>query len=131
MSTDPEQEIASAATALVQAFGSHDTEAYFGCFDTGATFLFYSSERQLDSRAQYEAEWASWEAGGFRVLACASTDQHIQLLDDDVAVFTHRVDTRVRDAEGEHDLAERETIIWRRDADGRWLGVHEHLSPAP
>jgi ketosteroid isomerase-like protein len=32
---------------------------------------------------------------------------------------------------GEHDLAERETIVFRRHADGRWLGVHEHLSSQP
>ena len=131
MSTDREREIAAAAAALVQAFGSHDREVYFASFDASATFMFYSSQRRFDSRAEYEAEWASWEAAGFRILACVSTDQHVQLLDENVAVFTHRVDTRLRDADGDHDLVERETIIWRRDANGRWLGVHEHLSPAP
>jgi ketosteroid isomerase-like protein len=26
---------------------------------------------------------------------------------------------------------ERETIVMAHGADGRWLGVHEHLSPQP
>ena len=54
--------------------------------------------------------------------------EHVQVIDADVVVFTHRVATHLRDADGEHDLAERETIVFRRVADGRWLGVHEHLS---
>jgi len=49
----------------------------------------------------------------------------------DVAVFSHRVRTRVHDAAGDHDLAERESIVFRRSRDGRWLGVHEHLSVDP
>jgi ketosteroid isomerase-like protein len=35
------------------------------------------------------------------------------------------------DAGGEHDLAERETIVFRREPAGEWLAVHEHLSPDP
>ena len=53
------------------------------------------------------------------------------MLTDDIAVYAHRVRTRIRDADGEHDLAERESIVFRREADGRWLGVHEHLSAEP
>jgi ketosteroid isomerase-like protein len=52
------------------------------------------------------------------------------MITDDVAVFTHRVLTIVRDADGEADLVERETIVFRREPAGQWLGVHEHLSPA-
>ena len=48
----------------------------------------------------------------------------------DVAVFTHRVRTTVSTHEGEAVLHERETIVFAQ-REGRWLGVHEHLSPDP
>ncbi len=129
--SDPEAEVAAAAAALVAAFGAHDVAGYFRAFAPEATFLFHATPRLLESRAAYEAEWRSWEADGFRVLGCRSIEQVVHPLTADVAVFTHRVRTRVRDADGEHDLAERETIVFRREVDGRWLGVHEHLSAEP
>jgi hypothetical protein len=56
----------------------------------------------------------------------------VQVLGD-VAVFTHRVATRVVLDAAEQDLDERETIVFTRagdpESDG-WLAVHEHLSPA-
>jgi uncharacterized protein (TIGR02246 family) len=126
-----ETEVLKAAADLVAAFGTHDRDGYFAAFAPDATFLFHTTPGLLGSRAAYEAEWAGWEAGGFRVLSCVSRDQHVQALGDDIAAFTHAVLTRTRDGDGEHDLAERETIVFRREPDGRWLGVHEHLSPAP
>jgi ketosteroid isomerase-like protein len=56
----------------------------------------------------------------------------VQVLGD-VAVFTHRVATRVVLDGAEQDLDERETIVFSRAVDegaGRWTAVHEHLSPA-
>ena len=129
--SDPGEDVRAAAAALVAAFGSHDVGGYFGSFAPDATFLFYTTPGRLGSRAAYEAEWQGWEADGFRVLGCESRSGEVQMLTDDVAVFTHRVRTRVRTAEGEQDLAERETIVFRRAGDGRWLGVHEHLSAEP
>ena len=129
--SEPGAEVRTAAAALVAAFGSHDVEGYFGAFAPDATFLFHTTPRLLESRAAYEAEWRAWEEDGFRVLACESWSPEIQVLTADVAVFTHRVRTRVRTADGEQDLAERETIVFRRSPDGRWLGVHEHLSAEP
>lgn len=124
-------EVLEAAAVLVAAFGDHDVDGYFGAFAPEASFLFYTTPRLLGSRAAYEEEWRSWEADGFRVLGCRSLEGDVQVLTDDVAVFTHRVRTRVRTADGELDLAERETIVFRRDPGGRWLGVHEHLSAEP
>ncbi len=49
----------------------------------------------------------------------------------DVAVFTHRVSTRALSGGEEVTTDERETIVFRREADGRWLAIHEHLSPTP
>jgi ketosteroid isomerase-like protein len=53
------------------------------------------------------------------------------MLGDDVGVFTHDVLTNVRIEGKETEQRERETIVFRREPDGRWLAVHEHLSPAP
>ena len=124
-------EVLEAARAIVDAYGHHDAPRYFASFDPDATFLFYTTPTLLRSRADYEAEWRRWETDGFRVLSCRSIEPEVQGLSEEVSVFTHRVRTRLRDGSGEHDLAERETIVFRRDPSGRWLGVHEHLSPEP
>ena len=134
MTEDAEREVLDAAAGVVAAFGSHDTAAYFAGFRTDATFVFHTSPEPLRSRADYERLWASWEEDGFHVLGCTSSEQHVQLLGDraDVAVFTHRVATRLlpgADAD-EEVLDERETIVFVRDGD-RWLAVHEHLSAVP
>lgn len=124
-------EVLAAAAALVQAFGAHDTAAYFECFAPDATFLFHTHPEPLRSRAAYEELWATWEReDAFRVLSCRSEDQHVQVLGD-VAVLTHRVRTVVEAAGAQESLDERETIVFRKDGQGRWTAVHEHLSPAP
>jgi ketosteroid isomerase-like protein len=129
--SDPKDEVLQAAADLVASFGAHDFRSYFGAFAPEATFVFYTMPRLLGSRAEYEAEWQAWESDGFRVLGCHSLEPEVRLISDEVAIFVHHVRTRTRDADGEHDLAERETIVFRLDAAGRWLGVHEHLSPEP
>ena len=124
-------EVVRAAERIVDAYGAHDTERYFASFHPDATFLFYTSPRRLGSVAEFRAEWERWEReDGFRVLDCRSSDQHIQLLGD-VAIFTHVVDSTIRTAGGEERSTERETIVFARQKDGRWLAVHEHLSPGP
>lgn len=130
------REVLDAAAALVAAFGRHDTAAYFAAFRADATFCFHTHPEPLRSRSAYEELWSSWEADGFHVLGCTSSEQHVQVLGDaaDVAVFTHRVATRLRLATGQPEelLDERETIVFTRNlAPGGWLAVHEHLSPVP
>jgi ketosteroid isomerase-like protein len=127
-----EADVLAAADGLVAAFGSHDVAGYFAAFSPDATFTFYTHPEPLRSRSAYEELWRSWEADGFRVLSCASSDRHVQALGD-VAVFTHRVATRVVLDGADQDLDERETIVFTRARDhegDRWLAVHEHLSPA-
>lgn len=124
-------EVLAAAASLVDAFGRHDTEAYFDSFAPDATFLFYTHDVPLRSREAYRELWRAWETDGFRVLSCASSDQHVQQVAANVAAFTHRVHTTVRTGQDEESLDERETIVFRREDDGRWLAVHEHLSPTP
>ena len=127
---DPvEEQVLGAARDLVAAFGAHDTAAYFASFAPDATFVFYTHHEPLRSRAAYEELWSTWERDGFRVVSCASSEQHVQVLTADVAVLTHRVHTLVRTGQVEEPLDERETIVFRREGDGRWLAVHEHLAP--
>jgi ketosteroid isomerase-like protein len=127
----PEEEVRRDAAALVSAFGRGDLEAYFACFADDATFLFHTTDRLLTSTDEYRREWARWAAeDGFRVLGCETRDTVVQVLGD-TAVLTHRVSTSVSTTAGEDVLDERETVVFRRSDDGRWLGVHEHLSPAP
>jgi ketosteroid isomerase-like protein len=120
----------SFAGSLVAAFAASDATAYFAHFRPDASFLFHDTPGLIRSRADYEALWAQWEReDGFRVLACESTDQHVQQVGD-LAVFTHAVRTRRLVAGSEEELHERETIVLLRDGDS-WACVHEHLSPDP
>jgi ketosteroid isomerase-like protein len=120
----------SFAESLVAAFAASDAAAYFAHFDPDATFLFHDTPGLVGSRADYEALWAEWErAAGFRVLACESTDRHVQQ-HGDLAVFTHTVRTRRLVDNTEEELHERETIVLRREGD-TWTCMHEHLSPDP
>jgi ketosteroid isomerase-like protein len=127
---DTEATLLAAADALVSAFSRHDRDAYFAAFSPNATFVFYNLDRTLDNRAAYEAEWSLWEErDGFRVLGCRSKDRKIQLVGD-VAIFTHAVETDLSVGGEPVTNNERETIVFSRDAAGRWLAVHEHLSAA-
>ena len=125
-----EDEVRRAAEALVSAFGRGDLDAYFACFADDATFLFHTTDRLLTSTAEYRQEWARWVAeDGFRVLGCTTADTVVQMLGD-TAVLTHRVRTTVATRAGTEVLRERETIVFAQ-REGRWVGVHEHLSPDP
>jgi ketosteroid isomerase-like protein len=124
--TTPTDDVLAAAAAMVSAFGAHDVAGYFASFDPEATFLFHNLDHLVTSRADYEDLWRAWEKDGFQVIACRSLEPRAQQVSTDSAVFTHRVRTTL--AGQPQELPERETIVFRRDPDGRWLGVHEHLS---
>jgi ketosteroid isomerase-like protein len=125
-----EEEVRRAGEALVTAFGTGDLDAYFDCFADDATFLFHTTDRLLRSTEEYRREWARWaDEDGFRVLGCSTDGTVVQVLGE-TAVFTHRVRTTVSTHAGTEELRERETIVFAR-RDGRWLGVHEHLSVDP
>lgn len=127
MASVQELEVHAAAQKLVAAFAGHDTEQYFQAFAPDATFVFHNVPGRLDSRAAYRALWNNWEADGFRVLSCESSEQHVQCMGD-VAIFMHSVSTRVRFGTQETHSQERETIVFKRDGSNGWLAVHEHLS---
>lgn len=117
-----------AASTLVEAFAANDTARYFACFSHDATFVLHTEPDVMWDRDSYLARWRSWEADGFHVQACQSVDGRVQLLGPDTAAWIHQVRTQLAGVAGVQH--ERETIIFHR-ADGRWLAVHEHLSPGP
>ena len=124
-----EQDVLRAVAAIVSAFGDGRLDDYFSGFHPDCSFVFYTSERRLDSVADYRALWDRWVAeDGFEVRSCRSWDARVQVWGD-AAVVTHDVETRVQSRSSEDVLHERETIVFVRQAGGRWLAVHEHLSP--
>lgn len=123
---DQTLQVRQAAADLVAAFASNDTARYFACFSEDATFIFHNLAQPLLSRRAYEQVWADWQADGFAVLDCRSSNANVSL-QGDVAIFMHDVATHIRIAGEEHQLAERETIVFRRQGD-TWLACHEHLS---
>lgn len=124
-----EAQVRAAAARLIDAFGAHDLPRYFAGFAEDASFLFHTEPALIASRQDYEAQWRVWEGEGFHVLGCRSLEAAVQRVGQDVAIFTHRVRTRLADVE--HELRERESIVFHRVAPGKWLAVHEHLSPEP
>ena len=54
-------EVLAAARHLVQAFGRHDTEAYFGCFAPDATFIFHTTAARLASRDVTAPVHRTWD----------------------------------------------------------------------
>lgn len=125
------ESVREAAERLVSAFGEGRLDDYFACFSPNATFLFHTTDRRLGSLDEYRALWDRWvQEDGFRVLACSTFDTFVQELGD-TAILAHSVETRVATTRGEETLHERETIVFALQPEGRWLAVHEHLSPAP
>jgi len=126
--TAVEAQVLAAADAIIDDFGHHRTAEYFAGFAPEASFMFHTAERRLDSRADYEALWSSWETDdGFRVHSCESSERRVQLFGD-VAIFTHSVKSRIEFGGVIDEVNERETIVFQK-REGGWLAIHEHLSP--
>lgn len=122
-------EVLAAAAKIVDDFGNHRTSDYFSGFAADASFMFYTHTERLDSRAAYEALWVKWEReNGFKVHGCRSSNQLVQMLGEDAAVFTHLVSSDIEFAGEVSTVEERETIVFAKFS-GQWLAVHEHLSP--
>jgi len=125
-----EQGVLQAAAHLVSRFAAHDFDGYFSCFDENTVFIFHTSPNVLVSKSEYQKEWRNWEKEwGFKVKACISSKQRVQLIDS-VAIFSHDVATTLNTNDGEKSFQERETIVFHQ-VSGKWIAVHEHLSSMP
>ena len=125
--TEAIEDVRAAVGRLMEAFSTGDEDGYFECFHPDATFFFHGQDL-IGSREEYRAAVRSWKAEhGFRVLSAESRDADIRLFGD-TATLTHRV-TTVQMWDGEEStLHERESVVFQRQGDGGWLGIHEHLS---
>ncbi|CAB4627424.1 unannotated protein [freshwater metagenome] len=124
------EQVLAAAAKIVSDFGSHNKQDYFSGFSEAATFIFYTHPVRLASRSEYEKLWDSWESDdGFRVHSCRSSNQDVQMLGEDSAVFTHEVETVVELTGESSTVFEKETIVFEKKSGG-WIAVHEHLSPS-
>jgi len=123
------QEVLDAAAKIVDDFGHHRTAEYFAGFAADASFMFYTHSERLNSRADYQALWQQWETqDGFKVHGCRSSNPLVQLIGDHAAVFSHLVSSDIEFGGEVSTIAERETIVFAKQ-NGRWVAVHEHLSP--
>ena len=121
--------VLNAAAKIVDDFGNHRTAHYFDGFASDATFIFHTHTERLNSRAEYESLWAKWESeDGFKVHACRSSHQKVQLIGNDAAVFSHLVSSDIEFGGEVSAVEERETIVFANLGD-HWVAVHEHLSP--
>lgn len=124
-------DVLEAADRLIAAFGEARVDDYFACFHPDATFVFYTADCRLESRAQWRTEFDRLaEEDRFRIVACTSTARRVQVIGD-VGIFTHDVETSVTSSAGPETLHERETIVFAKQTDSIWLAIHEHLSPLP
>jgi uncharacterized protein (TIGR02246 family) len=115
---------------LVTAFGEGRLDEYFACFADEATLVFHSAP-WLGSLEQYRTAWDRWvNEDDFAILAVKTDVTSVQRFGDAV-VLTHSIQTRQSTTAGVEALDERETIVFARQPDGRWLVVHQHLSPRP
>lgn len=127
--TGTARQVLEAADRLVTAFGEGRVDDYFAYFHPEATFIFYTTDRRLESTAEWRLMWDRLvREDDFRVLECFSRERRVQDLGDG-AVFTHDVETHISTRSGKETLQERETIVFARQEDGTWLAIHEHLSP--
>lgn len=123
---DGELEALAAVDRIIDDFGNHRPDAYFAGFAADATFIFHNVPHRLESRDAYRALWNDWEADGFRVITCMSSNRRIEVAGP-CAIFSHDVDT-VADVSGSRQLSrERETIVLALRGE-RWFAIHEHLS---
>jgi uncharacterized protein (TIGR02246 family) len=126
--TNDEEEVRKAYQQLVAAFGEGRLDDYFSCFAEDATFVFHGVP-WLGSLREYRAEWRRLaEQEGFAVRGVETDVVAVQMFAG-VAVLTHFIATQEHTTVGDETARERETIVFARQPDGRWLVVHEHLSP--
>ena len=129
---DMNAQVLAAAARLLSVFGQNRIEEYFACFTPDATFIFHGLDHRLASLAAYRAAWTEWVRDlDLRILGATSAQQSVDFIAPGVALFTHSVQVTASTTNGIDQRRERETVVFVRQPDGRWLGVHEHLSKDP
>jgi ketosteroid isomerase-like protein len=126
-----ESEVLEAYERLVNAFREGRWEDKFASFADEATVV--DGANWFSSLEEYRAAWNEWAASMDTLpvpLSVATRVMKLQMLGD-AAVLTHSIESRERTDTGEQTVHEVETIVFSKQPDGRWLIVHQHLSPQP
>jgi ketosteroid isomerase-like protein len=123
-----ENEVRGAYERLVGAF--REGRDKFASFAEDATII--DGGRWFGSLAEYRAAWDAWVAE-HGPLVPESVETRILDLSvlRDTAVLIHAIESRGQsgsDAEMEREI---ETMVFRREPDGPWLVIHQHLSQQP
>jgi ketosteroid isomerase-like protein len=126
-----EGEVLEVYERLVTAFREGRFDDKFECFADGATVM--DGGRWFGSLDEYRAAWNRWVAKQDTLPVPLSVETRVMKLQmlDKAAVLTHSIDSRERTDAGEETVHEVETIVFSKQPDGRWLIVHQHLSPRP
>ena len=124
-----EREVRETYEGLVASFREGRLDEKFAYFADDATVA--DGGRWFGSLDEYRSGWDRWlaEQGGF--VPPLSVDTRILKLRlfGDAAVLIHSIDSRQRTNSGEERELEIETIVFGRQPDGRWLVVHQQISP--
>ena len=124
-----EKEVLEAYERLVSAF--REGRDKFGSFADEATIV--DGGRLFGSLAEYRAAWDAWTERMGHLPIPDSVETRVLSLQmlGDTAVLIHSIESRESTDAGEETEREIETIVFGRQPDGRWLIVHQHLSPQP
>jgi ketosteroid isomerase-like protein len=124
-----ESEVLEAYERLVASFREGRWQDKFASFAEEATVV--DGGRWFESLDEYRSAWNEWAAQHDVVSVPLSDDTRIMKLQmlGQAAVLTHSMEGRERTDAGEETVHEVETIVFGKQPDGRWLIVHQHLSP--
>ena len=124
-----ENDVLEAYERLVATFREGRWEDKFTYFAEEATVV--DGGQWFGSLEELRAAWNRWAAQQDSLPVPLSVDTRVlklQMLGQS-AVLTHSVEIRERTDEGEETAHEVETMVFGKQPDGRWLIVHQHISP--
>jgi ketosteroid isomerase-like protein len=124
-----QNEVLEAYAGLVDAFREGRWDDKFAFFAEEATV--FDGGRWFGSLDEYRAAWNRWAAAHDVLPVPLSVETRVMKLQmvGQAAVLTHAIESRERTDAGEETVHEVETIVFGKQPDGRWLIVHQHLSP--
>ncbi|HLS13169.1 MAG TPA: SgcJ/EcaC family oxidoreductase [Beutenbergiaceae bacterium] len=123
-STAPAQQgVCATMTALTEAWGAQDAEAYGAAFTESATYTTWVGTHHTGRADIVEGHRALFD-GPLSGTRLADSFLGIELITDDVAVVTTRGDTYEGEQAG--DLSKVQTYTMVRQDDGEWLVASFH-----
>jgi ketosteroid isomerase-like protein len=122
-----EKEVLEAYERLVSAF--REGRDKFGSFADEATIV--DGGQWFGSLAEYRGAWDAWTEKMGHLPVPASVETRVMSLQmlGDTAVLVHSIESQERTDAREETEREIETIVFGRQPGGRWLILHQHLSP--